>query len=409
MEGQQGMNSERKKMIMSANNLSYKFDSVLNLSDNRTLKKQYFDTREYKSDSLSQAVSTWNTGVSLVDTKNSYLKLDFLITDGTGVTNFGIGSVMNLINEVKITHTSGVELSRTQNANHYHCATLYDRHDNDWLDTTGTLMGVTQEGTNIEVDKKHTYLIPLCELDPFFELYDDKLLPANIASGLRIELTFENLNKAIFKAPGTEHTSYTISGIEFRTQCVDLYDSAISELNKEASTNGLEITYDRIHTVSSQVTTTSDNIEVRKAVGLAKKAIAVFIPTASLANQETDSFKAAQYNFTSWDYRLGNQYYPHQAIENAAEAYYTALITGQNTKYKSPGISLSNFTDDGYAKLACMLETDDSLNLSALPINSSRILELRFTRSVSTAVTAFVFLTYTTLTRASLSNCSVKI
>jgi hypothetical protein len=406
---------DQRGALMEANNLSYKFDDILNVSVNRTMKKQYFDTRTYTQPGSGQAVSTWNSGVDLIDLKNSYLKFDLTLLDSgandDGLFAFGSGSVMNLIREVKVLSSSGIELSRTQDANIYHKYRAKSRHSTNWFSTVGSLMGFGLGVSELEIDEVNTFVIPLCELDPFFELYDGKLLPANVASGLRIEITWENLNTAVLKNSGDDATGYTITNIEFRTEAVTLADSAMAVLNKESATNGLEITYDRIYTTSKNTgTALDDNIEVRKAVSLAKGLVAITLPTASRNIQTADSFLSTNYTFSSADVRLGNQYYPFQPIQNEIEGYFHFLR--HNNKLKSIGdanTTLANFVSGGMAQIVANFECDDSLNLSGIPVNSSRIAECRYTRTASTDIKTYVFLTYTALARASLSNCSVKI
>ena len=197
--------SNDKLALMEANNLSYKFDDILNVSVNRSMKKQYFDTRSYTMDGSGQAVSTWNSGVDMIDCRNSYLKFGVTL-EGAGdkTYSFGTGSAMNLIKEVKILNASGVELARTTDANIFHKFYARSVKSNQWIATVGENMGfstvVTKVGNNIEMVQAslepYVFIIPLAELDPFFQLYDGKLLPAALASGLRIEITWENLATA---------------------------------------------------------------------------------------------------------------------------------------------------------------------------------------------------------------------
>jgi hypothetical protein len=414
MEYKMENKSSQKDAILEANNLTYKFDDILNVSVNRTLKKQYFDTRTYTQPGSGQAVSTWNSGVDLIDVINSYLKWDFTITGGDRAFSFGSGSAMNLIKEVKILSSSGIELARTQDANIFSKFRTESRRSDQWIDSVGGLMGFNQDADAMDVDSPVTFLIPLCELDPFFELYDQKLLPANIASGLRVEITWEDLNTAVIHdgSGTTNATGYTITNIEFRTESVTLADSAMAVLNREAATNGLEVTMDRVYTTSKNTgTALDDNIEVRKAVSLCKGVFGVTLPTANRSAQSLDSFVSNAYSFDSADVRLGNQYYPFQPIENPREAYFHYLK--QYNKLKRPAnetsVNYGKFSTGGSAQIVANFETDDSLNLTGLPINSSRIIELRFSRNVATEVKTYVFMIYTSLCRASLSNTSVKI
>ena len=182
-------------------------------------------------------------------------------------------------------------------------------------------------------------------------------------------------------------------------------------LNREASSNGLEITYDRVYTTSKNTGTALDDVvEIRKAVSLAKRVFAINIPTAAITSLTTDSFLAASYLHTSADFRLGNQYYPFQPIENVNEAYFNYLRNYNKLKSSHESTTtLADYSTGGMGQMCAVFETDDSMNLSSLPINSSRILECRFVRSAATDVKTYVFLVYTALCRASLSNASVKI
>lgn len=414
MSDEQNNNNVQRGVLMEANNLSYKFDDILNLSVNRTLKKQYFDTRTYNIPGAGQAVSTWNSGVDLIDLRNSYLKFRLTINGGDGTQfSFGKGSSMNLIKEVKILSSSGIELARTQDANIFHKFYTISRRSNNWFSTVGANMGFGRDNTPMARDTGYIFVIPLCELDTFFELYDEKLLPANVSSGLRIEITWENINTALLRADGAVNaTGYIIDQIEFRTESVTLADSAMAILNRESSTNGLELTYDRIYTTSKNTgTASSENIEVRKAVSLAKNAFCVTLPTLNRVDQALDSFLSDEWDFVSSDFRLGNQYFSFQPIENLEESYFNYQKCWNKIKLymAEMNTSLADFKDGGMAMIIASLETDDSLNLTGLPVNSSRILECRFERATNNDVKSYVFLCYTALARASLTNTSVKI
>jgi len=412
MESKENHRGDQREMLMEANNLSYKFDDILNVSVNRTMKKQYFDTRTYTLPGSGQAVSTWNSGVDLIDLRNSYLK--FTVTLAGGSASFGSGSAMNLIKSIKILSSSGIELSRTEDANVYHKFMSRSTHTTDWFQSVGQLMGFLQPNnfmTSAPGDS-FTFVIPLIELDPFFNLYDNKLLPANVASGCRIEIAWEDMNTALLSTAGGI-TSYTISNIEFRTESVTLADSAMAILNRESASNGLELTYDRVYTSPANTgTNLEENLEVRKAVSIAKGVICVCLPLANLNNQQLDSFLTAEtdYDFSSFDIRLGNNMYPAQPIDTISEAYFNYLK--QFGKLKTHGNdTFTNYIEynRGSTIICASFENDDSLNLTGIPVNSSRIAEIRFRRASATPIKTIAFLTYTALCRASLSNVSCKI
>lgn len=419
-EGEQmNRGNDQRAILMEANNLSYKFDDILNVSVNRTMKKQYFDTRTYQLPGAGQAVSTWNGGVDLIDLMNSNLGFRVRLDGGTAddVYTFGSGSAMNLIREIKILSSSGIELARTQDANIFHKFYAKSVHSSNWFNTVGKNMGfgMTDE---LKIDEANGvyFTIPLRELDPFFNLYDGKLLPANLASGLRVEITWEDQLVAFFTGGAADLENCIIDQIEFRTECVTLADSAMAQLNREASNSGLEVTIDRIYTTSKNTgTLTSENVEVRKAVSLAKSAFAVCLP-ALRNGYAVDSFNTSIHQFTSYDFRLGNQYYPYQPIENTSQGYFNYLKCFNKIKHSHNETVITPAVYNASNAIICAsFENDDSLNLSGLSINSSRIMEVRFERGVPgppaviADVKTYVFLTYTALIRASLSNASVKI
>ena len=406
----------RRMQILEANNLTYKFSDVLNLSQNRTLKKQNFDTRSFTLPGAGQAVCTWNTGLDLIDTRNSYLKFRLDLPTATATPavtyTFGTASAMNLIREVKVMSASGVELARTQNANVFHAHYSAARHSAQWRSTVGRLMGVGQPA--IAPSGNATFIIPLCELDPFFEFYDGKLLPQNLASGLRLEITWEDLATAFVSSGAVTAAnailSYTVSQIEIRTESVSLTDGAIASINREASKSGIELTYDKVYTTEKNVgTNQTEHIEVKMPVSFARGVFNVILPTASRGDIAADSFQSLVYDHTSAQIRLGNNYYPHQPITNVQEAYHNYLKHWNKLKQHSSESSVT-FTDfnDFKGAVCSKFQADDTLSMSGLKINSSRICEVSWSRTGADAATSFTFLIYTALARASLSNVNVK-
>ena len=412
--------SDQSTAVMTANNLDYKFDAPLSVSVNRTMKKQFFATRSF-DDTSGTAICDWNSGVDAIDPCNSYLVLRLRVNAGAGFTgserwSFGVGSAMNLFQSVKILSSSGTELARTENANLYHKVNSTTKHSEAWFKTVGAMMGTPPDGVggtipDYEIGIPAVFVIPLTELDPFFNLYDKKLIPSTVASGLRIELALAQWQKALLTTGATDASGYTIENIEFRNESLTFMDSAQALLNKEASTNGLEVTYDRIFSTQSSIgTSLSENHELRKAVALAKNIKCCLLPTANALDPTLDSFVTTAFSFSSLDGRIANQYYPSQPIETAQEAYIYHLKNAQ--KVKSPEYETClDFTSyiQNHAYLSFDFERDDSLNLSACPVNQSRVCEVRYTRNIGTSATAYLFLTYTALCRSSLSNTSVKI
>ena len=336
--------------------------------------------------------------------------------------------------------------------------------------------------------------IPLPCLSPFFNY--PRLMPAMLMSGLRIEIQWASPNSSfcrsidvtdnrpaastqndilfpinyqaniavteIFNLDGTapNHqetidtaasraivSKATISGYElkdiyFQLKSVQLTDSVQRILNETSAVNGLEIVYSDYQNTQAVQNDQSGQmyIEVRHAASRAQKAIA--IPRIQIAAElpTSDSFASTGHLFTSWQYRLGSLYFPHQAIKSDTALdnipqtyYYTADAFGKigtgsrpsigmlqylseyekamhqgveystvriddvsdsvhsiathelefNERYPLYGIGTTHWLQHnrfmGMAPIAVSLERSTLFNLSGIPINNSRVLSFNAT------------------------------
>ena len=109
---------------------------------------------------------------------------------------------------------------------------------------------------------------------------------------------------------------------------------------------------------------------------------------------------------TSWQFRLGDLYYPIQAIQDptkdGVESYVQALQMFD--KFRHPeiesSVSYSEFKTGGRAIMAVSLEKDSALNFSGLPINNSHVLETLATVTAVQERNVVTFLEYSTVARA---------
>jgi hypothetical protein len=199
------------------------------------------------------------------------------------------------------------------------------------------------------------------------------------------------------------------------TDTVDLSDDTQKTLNMESSESGLEYSFPRIYTSTNTVASTAINVQVRKAVSQANIVTACLLTQGDVLDVTKDSLKSETWDVDTWQYRLGGLYFPHQAVSGASdglESFFMAQQVYDKPKHAHAenAVGLEEFKTSGYGILAASLEKDQSLNLSGLPINNSRVLELQATLASFTAnIECVVFLEYIAVARAWLDNCSLAI
>ena len=184
----------------------------------------------------------------------------------------------------------------------------------------------------------------------------------------------------------------------------------------ESASDGLEFAYERIFSATTQQPSLQTNVsqQIRKAVSQACFVTSMAISQADRIDITKDSMASIQFNFSSFQYRLGALYFPHQAI-NAATDGREAFIISQEVydKLKHPNmpgsVKLTNFIN-GEGILSASFEKDTSLNMSGLPINNSRVLELNCEfANVTEPLEIISFLQYCSVARSFIDNTAVAI
>lgn len=395
------------------NNLIYQQPKALSLAVNRTLKKQYFQKSTYTP--LETAVCDFNTGSDYVSIDDSYLLLD--ITSVGGDAHFGAGSILNCIERIVVTSRSGTELDRLERANIINKQMMRFGHSQDWISGSGSKMGMgtnglPSDGTQLTAGVSRRHIIPLKYLCGFFRPINGQMIPPSLAAGMRIEITFADYRNALYQKSGTI-TSYTVDKIEFSTDCVTLADDTQKSLNTEASKTGLEYTYERYYVSSSTVLSTAVNLQIRKAVSMAKKVHTFLIPQANLNDVTADSQASAPLDVEQWGYRLGGLHFPNQKISGDIQHLQTYQIAEatweRNGDHRPAGVGWSLFESKN-GELSASLERDTKLNVSGLPLNNSRVLELDSKlNTYSVPLEAVSFLCYIAVARSYLDNCVVAL
>lgn len=407
---------------LMVNNLIYAQPAALSLAVARTYKKMFFQRNAYVGDRSSTMICDWNTGTSFVDLQNSYLSFKVKVNSvaGTATANFGSGSAMNVINECRITSRSGTELDRLQNANLWSkMDSLYTLPDG-YLKTVGTVQGFG-EYRNATIDPANLsstetrFCIPLTALSTFFRPLKKQLLPPQLASGLRFELVLEDFRTVLFQKLGPV-TGYDISGLYFQLDCVDMTDDCQKTISMESAADGLEYTYERIFTSLSQVPIGQLTVsqQVRKAVSQSAFATTITMSQADRINVTKDSLNSIPFNYSSYQYRIGALYFPNQEVQDAQDGVEAYIITQQvYDKLKHPyaegSMTLANFKSV-HGVLGASFEKNTSLQVSGLPVNNSRTLELNTSYvSVTEALDVITFLQYVSVARCFTDNIAVAL
>lgn len=407
--------------ILFQNNLSYTMPTPSSVTTNRVHKRNYFQNRTYTEGQTM--VCSLNTGIDFIDTKNSTLNIRLKVNNPNPgqlfSCGFGSGSACNLIKNIRIYHRSGTVYTNTQRYNLYRKSVDKYIESESWFQTIGTIMGYgltdflsnAVPGTSDVTD----LLIPLDKVHPFFDPYGGVFLPANMSSGLRIEIDLSTLSEAFVNGTTLPNSpiSYEIQDIYFNLCSVTLMDSAQASLNTTAQKSSLEYLYSDVFTSinSSPSNNTRINIDINKSVAFCEKVFAVAQDASRLSNINQDSF-IADFKPGSFWYKLGSLNFPQQYIDSFRLAYHQALYMFDKLKVKilPSTVSIEKFNlEDGI--YACSLERDTSLALSASPVNASRSLrfELILDSPPGEEQIVSVFMTYVTSSRSTLLSSRIDV
>lgn len=403
---------------LRVNNLVYRQPDSLSLATNRTMKRQKFQQSSYSDGET--AIINFNTGSDYIKGCNSYLVFDLLLTGTTPTGNFGMGSAINVIDNILITTRSGTELDRVQSLNLLSAKTLRHMNSQDWVDHYGTLLGMGSTGiaatdaANLSATNAK-FVIPLSKLSGVFDPVGGLLMPPMLGAGLEIRLGLADYRTAIFQKGGTV-TGYTISNISIMCDCVSLSDRVQKTLNDEAGKNGLEYTYHRHHTAKTTATSTDVSLQISKSVAQAQTLIACLVTQADVLDVTADSFASEAWDITQWQTRIGSLYQPNEAVKDtgsdALESFFMLQAVHDKAKYghAENAVSLTDFKTNGMAVVATSFERDQALNLSGQAVNNSRQVELNITLgSWSANIEVTSFLQYACVCKAFIDNTSVSI
>lgn len=366
--GKPEIKSENMGTLLDKNHLKYSIPASLSVSVQRRMVSSPAQSQTYKSRGHVNVTSL--TGDDFVNGRGSYIAFDLKRTDA-GVTNDAKfnsfkSSAIDLIQTLTLYHSSGVEIERLEEVGLYRrVIDAYKRsasYHGSELSTTAKDQVITTAGNKI--------VIPLKHLSGLFDL--DVLLPPYLMSGLRFSIDLASASRALIGTDGNK--DYQIENVEIVFDSITLADNVVKELNSVSAKSGTELTWESYENTAKTITTGTLNMSADRAVSRANMAFAVTRLVANLDDEKKDSLSPEEFKVANYQFRLGSQFFPNKQLEDKVQMYRTALNTfragGEGT------VTLGTFTQaaqcDGV--MCASLERDDLLDLSGLPVSSSRSL-----------------------------------
>ena len=408
--------------ILFNNNLEYTLPVPSSVVVNKTKKRNYFQNRTYSSGQTM--VCTLNTASDFIDLANSSLVVKLKLTS-TNVNpfgcTFGLGSAMNMVENIRIFHRSGTQFTNTQAMRVYRVVDDRNCESENWFKTIGLNMGYDLPVGEIDsTTPEITCVIPLKKLHPFFDPEGGVLAPAPLVAGARVEIDLASLGNIFFdnqEVNTSPPTDYSVEDIYLDLESVSLMDSAQASINTNAQKRSLEYLYHDIFTSRNATPSNSSaiNVDINKSVSYATKVFSV-IQTDGQQNDVQSEGYSTPYKAGKWWYHLGSLQYPAvQQVDSDKVAYANNLLTWDKNSGKCGERGQSEMTlteyKSNYGAYSASLEMDTALALSALPVTSSRTLrfEAQLDNPVANNSTTIVFMNYLSSARVTLTSCKVDI
>ena len=396
--------SNANAMVLQQNGLRYVMPKPLSTSLVRTFKKQYSQRQTY---SASETI-VFDLNVSgQVDPEVSYLT--FKLSSDQDF-QFGKGSAGNIIREIRIQSKNGVELDRIQNYNAWNYIRLNTMEDEDELNSKGPILG---HNNGIVPAAGLQFVIPCSHLSGLFRPHvKGQKIPSHMLSGARIEITLENVARALRRGV-VSNTTFTVEKPTFNLMEHVLNDNTLKVLTEESANNGLEFVYDRVF---CSIETTNNNTlhtQIKKAVSQATCVVTSIHSTATQSDVTVDSFACLAPGggvFNKYQYRIASNYFPQLAVDNLSEAYFISESAYNASRVKgwNPNNGYANYIDTTFA-VAHPLKSDHEISSSGLAINNSATLALEYESSDGANKIFYTFLVYTALARCFLNQITVKV
>jgi hypothetical protein len=263
------------------------------------------------------------------------------------------------------------------------------------------------QGYGISAQAKDTDVflqIPLCSLLPVFD--SAQMMPAQLASGARLQLNIEKNHKKVFlsSAGNLTNSSWTFTDVRLVCMLSRPTDATSNQLEKNSSANGLEYTWAGVHTQRHNVTTRLDE-NISKSVARALQLLVV--PILPDVDDDKNKLTPEEVTYDNLQARAGSSYFPQYRLTQN-EIYMNNITNSDSVKR---GSRYNKKTSDAEANVALLsLETHNLIQYSGQALNNSRQLyvETDFTgTTASFNKTVYLFLEYMRSARIYLNSVAV--
>jgi hypothetical protein len=357
--------------LLQINKMLYKMPPSLGITNRRNHRTDYFQQATYTNGEVMVLDS--QVGTDFVDPKNSYIKMTI---KPNADADFDTGSCANVINRVLVRTRTGKEICRLENANLITKFLQTYACPKDWETTVGKSQGYNAGAATVPAAGK-VFILPLWVI-PCFNV--DKLLPPQMTTGLRMEITLETPSTALKASPAI--TSYTVERPELHLDTHDLADQFKRKISEMASSQGLNIVHkEYFHSIITSGVTDSYNFDVKKSASKALRLDVISRTAADVVDGTVDSLAAEDYAWTRWQAHIGADYFPNQALTvddvaetGNAEAYYATLFAHGKTNqcWNPPSVDPTSYTTGGDGMISFNFNKSSVSELQGYQVNNSR-------------------------------------
>ena len=420
------MNGGLADSLLQVNQLSYRLPPQISIASKCTHVINYPQQASYNGGQTM--IFDCQTGSQFVDPAASYLRL-IVKPSANNTHGFGSGSVANIFSRVVVRTATGKELSRVEDARLIMKMLDVYNNANDWRSTTGVSQGYSPESGAVATycdpipTAGRLFVIPVQTLMPCMSPHGAKLVPPNIMSGLRIELSLSQPNDAfcsVNQGSVASLASYTVDAPELHLKVHELAD-AFQRKIQEMSQSGLNYLYkEHFHNIVSPGANTNINFDIKKACSKALTA-RVLVRPATIASGR-DTLASSVYNITTLQSHIGSDYFPNQklqvdgtpSVDNINESYYYALYAQDKLeKWNPSSVSPRQFLGTNDYKVfnsgivAWSFNKSNVSDLAGYTTSNSRALLVDLQQASAVDVRLDVYLTFLRLAKVYLSNIIV--
>lgn len=413
--------------VLDFNALQYECFPDLSVCVDRSFKESFFQKASYTGGQTAYCIL--NTGSDFVNGRTSYLTFDVSYTNATTqgqTSSFGRqGSAYNFVKTIRITDRAGNEIEYITDVNVLANMVRRFKNSDSWLNGQGSLAVAASGQDAIPRSGSTRYVLLLRNLCGLFDF--DQLLPAQLCSGLRVQIVWEDNNRAVTLSQDYHSTEdvYTISNPRMVLDSHKLTDSVARQLNMRSANDGLEIQFRTWFTSTFNNTGKNLNIESRRAVSRAFSALCHIRSDPADAKEEGKAYSMAAEgnNVTQYQWRAGNLYFPQQPVKgDTAAAVGREQLLHLYTLYGKTETPLDNIAHTygdqigvahatnpgGMGVIAVNLERSSVQDVSGLPLNNSRVLALNAVFDADRTREIKLFLHYLKIARVFMDNTELE-